>query len=118
MTKQIISPTSSHSGVGVNTPGLPSVTTVINQKVSVPKITRATFSFSIAGPSNSFGECTFLGATDGVNYNPLAVLVVSPGEGNSVTADVAFSTPYTSMIANVNNIIQGVGAVPTTSISY
>jgi hypothetical protein len=47
--------------------------------VTVPKISRATFTLSVSGVATPFGLATFYGSNDGVNYRPVVTLTVSPG---------------------------------------
>jgi hypothetical protein len=79
--------------------------------------------FQITGPANSYGQATFLGTVDGSTYKTIAVVPITPttpisGGVKTMLQDVSFGTPYAAIIANVDNLIPGVGAVPTTSISY
>ena len=118
MTHQVISPTVSHSGHGTNASVLPSVLSLVTASavVAIPTISRATLTFSIAGPAGSYGQATFMGKTGNNPYVPVATLTIQPNSGNSVTDVVTGS--FTSLIANVDNLIKGVGAVATTSIDY
>src|SRR5277367_2143816 len=83
--------------------------------VTVPKISRATFTLSVSGVATPFGLATFYGSNDGVNYRPVVTLTVSPG-ASQATESVGLSGNYTQFDWALNSIAPG--ATASASVSY
>lgn len=83
-----------------------------------PAPTRASFTLTLTGPANSYGQATVLGSADGGNtFEPLFVVQVS--STGPLTETEAYQMPmniYTQFQADLNNISSGASAALTMTV--